>query len=121
MHEPTVREALRIIDQEFATVTVEGLCECLRVGRQTLYRKFEHHLGEKPGFTIRKTRLVRLCGVLDDHLELTVEDAAVHCGYASASSAARAFHEICGISPRTFQLMAKMRGRHMTSAFNDFV
>jgi AraC-like DNA-binding protein len=113
--------ALRIIGEEIATVTVEGLCERLRVARPTLYGEFKRCLGETPGFTIRKTRLSRLCGVLDDKPGLTMQEAAVRCGYSTDSAAIRAFGEICGFTPSAFEKMAEMRGRHMTSLFDDEV
>jgi methylphosphotriester-DNA--protein-cysteine methyltransferase len=121
MQTATVRRALQIINQEIATVTVEGLCERLRVARPTLYEEFKQCLGETPGFTIRKTRLSRLCGVLDDNPGLAMQDAAVRCGYSSDSSAIRAFGDICGFTPAAFEKMARMRGRHMTSLFEDEV
>jgi transcriptional regulator GlxA family with amidase domain len=83
-------------------LSVEELASRHGVSPDRLERSFRAELGETPGRYWRKLRLRRARDLLV-HSRMPVQEVALACGYADASSFARAFRAAFGASPNAFR------------------
>ncbi|MCC5839884.1 MAG: helix-turn-helix domain-containing protein [Opitutales bacterium] len=100
---PLVHRALQYIQsQDRCTDSVDSLASILAVSRATLHRQFREHLGLSPKQMLQQHRMERAHRLLTT-TDLPLEDIAVTCGFAHASSFVHAFRQVHGCTPGEFR------------------
>jgi transcriptional regulator GlxA family with amidase domain len=80
----------------------ETLAAHVGVSARQLNRLFRAHLGETPGFAVRRVRL-EIAAHLIATTELAMSQVARRCGFGSAETLRQAFVVQYGVSPRAFR------------------
>lgn len=100
---PLVQRALlNIRSQDRCAESVDSLADSLSVSRATLHRQFCEHLGLSPKQVLQEHRVERAHQLLTT-TDLPVEDIAVTCGFAHASSFVHAFRQVHACTPGEFR------------------
>jgi transcriptional regulator GlxA family with amidase domain len=99
----TVRAALdHAIAHPDSDLRADKLAAHVGVSARQLHRLFRGHLGESPGYAVRRVRLefaARLIATTD----LTMSQVARRCGFSSAETLRQAFTVRYGVGPRAFR------------------
>ena len=82
--------------------TVESLAAAASMGRTAFARAFKAGYGRSPMAYLRETRLRHAAALLQQD-DLTVDEIAQRCGYASRSQFSRSFSAQFGLSPSAFR------------------
>jgi LacI family transcriptional regulator len=102
--EPQLSHILQYIHEhlEDPSVMVKELCGKFVISRRTLDALFTEAKLGPPGQVIHEARLRRACAELT-YGSKTVNEVAVHCGFASARNFCRYFRKMKGTSPRAWR------------------
>jgi transcriptional regulator GlxA family with amidase domain len=97
------RLALDFLEKHFyEPIGTEDLSRVSKLSRRGLHKAFRQHVGQSPGWALRRMRIQRAKNLLmDSKLELKV--IAKMCGYRSQNSFWVSFREIVGESPGKFR------------------
>ena len=85
------------------SVNVDELASALAMSTSQFRRRLSALTGETPQSYITNIRMQKARHLLDTHLELSVLEVALQCGYDDQSSFARAFKRFFGITPSEYQ------------------
>lgn len=97
---PLIAQAVRMMEGAVETpLSIADIAATAGIERRDLERQFQRVLGTSPGRFYRALRL-RIAGRMLALTDRPVGDVAVACGFASASSLARAMRRHAGRSPR---------------------
>ena len=83
---------------ETNSVNVDELASALAMSTSQFRRRLSALTGETPQSYITNIRMQKARHLLDTHLELSVLEVALQCGYDDQSSFTRAFKRFFGIS-----------------------
>lgn len=98
----TVSKAIGYIEQNLSRIhDVSEVAEYLHVSRTYLYKIFKQYTGYTPKSYITQCRIVRFLRLVTTR-DITVLDAAMNCGFESASGFYKSFHAVCGMSPSAY-------------------
>jgi len=84
---------------------IDSLCEKLKMGRSTLFKKIKALTGEKPNQFILSYRLERGRQLLEQNFG-SITDIAMEVGFNSAAYFAKCFKEKFGVSPSSYHTSA---------------
>jgi LacI family transcriptional regulator len=109
--DPSVAEAVRYI-REHACVpcSVDDVLQAVPVNRRWLERQFQKNLGRNPHDEIMRVRIETAKRMLL-RPELSLEDIAERCGFASNQNFGRAFRQQTGSTPGVFRRAATRGSR----------
>ena len=85
------------------SVNVDELASALAMSTSQFRRRLSALTGETPQSYITNIRMQKARHLLDTHLELSVLEVALQCGYDDQSSFTRAFKRFFGITPSEYQ------------------
>ena len=99
-----LREALRIINEEYSspTLTNEGLAAACGVSEVYFRRLFTNHLGTSPKQYIIDLRLKRAKQLLSEDVR-SVREISENCGFSNPYHFARLFKEHEGLTPSEYR------------------
>ena len=107
----TVARGLEYIDSHLSRdITADDVAKHLDISRSTLERIFRRALGCSPAERLRQARIAAAKDLLT-HTQAELPDIALRCGFAHASSFARAFKQTTGISPGEFRRLGGAPGQ----------
>ena len=98
----TVGMALRYIRQNLCEIRdVAEVAEGVHISRGYFHKIFTRYTGYTPGDYINHLRIVHFISLLSTK-SMTVLEAAMACGFTSASGFYKTFHAVCGMSPKEY-------------------
>jgi len=105
VNDSLVRSAIQLIRAQAGRVIgVEQVAQSLQVSRRTLDRRFEVLLGRTAHEELVRIRMHRARSLLADG-SASVAEIAGRCGYSTAASFSRAFHQHSGRWPSAYAAM----------------
>jgi len=97
-----MEKAIRYIEQHLCELhNVAEIADNMHISRGYFHKIFTKYTGYTPKYFINHCRIVRFVSLLTTE-DITVLDAAMKCGFESASGFYKTFYTICGTSPREY-------------------
>ncbi|MFD2256014.1 substrate-binding domain-containing protein [Luteolibacter algae] len=87
-------------------IQVEDILKEVPMARRSLERRFIRHLGRSPAQEIRRVRIERARKLLSK-TNLSIQEVAEACGYATYNYLGTVFKEETGISPGKYRLISR--------------
>lgn len=101
---PVVRDALRVLDEEWRDpdLSIQGVAQRIGVHRSRLTRLFHHHQGMNPTVYLTAKRIQHAQSMLKQ-TEASIQEVASESGFADPSYFSRVFRQRCGMTPLQFR------------------
>lgn len=97
-----VERAIAYMEENLCHIhSVSEVAEYLHVSRGYFHKLFTRYTGLTPGCFLNHSRIVRFLSKISTE-DVTILDAAMACGFESASGFYKTFAAVCGTSPREY-------------------
>ena len=100
--DPTVDQALQVIDANRGQLNVAQLAAQLGVSNRQLTRRFQRTVGLSPKEFARVSRFLHVIRCLSDRRSPTLTEIAMACGYFDQAHFNHEFREMAGMAPGEF-------------------
>lgn len=102
-----MEKAIRYIEQHLCEIRdVSEIARYLHISRGHFHKTFTKYIGYTPKHFINHSRVVRFIRLMAT-CDITVLDAAMQCGFESASGFYKTFRSVCGMSPKEYLSQSK--------------
>lgn len=83
-------------------ILIQDIAEYVHLSESHLRKFIRDSLGTSLGYLIRKTKINKACGLLQQS-DMKIQEVSRQCGYDSRYTFSRAFKEMIGVSPKIYR------------------